>query len=279
MTELPTSAPDALLDAALEDAPLAFVDLEMTGLDPAIDRVVEVCVMRVVRGQIVDEVSSLVNPGAMSLAGHGMKIHGIPTADIEAAPTFAELFPSLERALAGAALVAHAAEWDVAFLRAEFERAARVVALPCVIDTLRLSRRAFALPGHSLDALATHFAIPRGEAHRARSDVLVLRAVWERCVAELQPVNVRDVAGIRIGERKARDAVVAACREAAQSGQPVRIVYRPAGKPKAEFVLRVTQVREDIEPPRVLGYDLTSRGRREFRADRILTCELQHSAE
>ncbi|MBV9948547.1 MAG: hypothetical protein JOZ69_16980, partial [Myxococcales bacterium] len=38
-------------DLPVTEAPLAFVDLEMTGLDVARDRVVEICAERVVGGR------------------------------------------------------------------------------------------------------------------------------------------------------------------------------------------------------------------------------------
>jgi hypothetical protein len=50
------------------EAPLAFVDLEMTGLDPNVDRVIEVCVVRK-RGEVVEEsLETLVNPGKDALS-------------------------------------------------------------------------------------------------------------------------------------------------------------------------------------------------------------------
>ena len=49
-------------DLAFADAPFAFVDLEMTGLDVARDRVIEVCIERVKNGEREALFSRLVNP-------------------------------------------------------------------------------------------------------------------------------------------------------------------------------------------------------------------------
>src|SRR5215470_13988704 len=98
-------------DLPLGDAPLAFVDLEMTGLDAEKDRVVEVCVERVVGGQVVGRLASLVNP--TDRAGGNAEIHGLDAAALADAPPFVALADEVVRLLAGAALVAHAAEWDV----------------------------------------------------------------------------------------------------------------------------------------------------------------------
>jgi len=264
-------------DGALDACPLAFIDLEMTGLDPLRDRIVEVCVQRVTSGVLEGELDTLVHPGAAFLGDEsasrpGMKIHGIDVEALSGAPPFERIADEIVRLTDGAALVAHGAEWDVKFLAAAFAHIGRPFAPPCVVDTLRLSRRAFALPSHSLEALAKHWGVDH-TAHRARGDVLATRVVFDRCVAELKPHSARDLASVRIGDRVAREEIVRACEEACTQGVDVRLVYRPSGGPRGEIVLRVTSVERDKTPPRIFGYEVASRARRELRADRILSCE------
>jgi DNA polymerase-3 subunit epsilon len=255
-------------DLPILEAPLAFVDLEMTGLDAARDRVVELCIERWVGGARVAEVTSLVRPPER--VGGAAHVHGLDAAALEGAPAFADLAADVERVLGGAALVAHAAEWDVRFLRAEMERAGRPFAVEFYLDTLVLSRRAFALQSYSLDSLCKSLAIDRGVAHRAASDVRAMRVLFDRCVSLLAPVSVRDLWEVRIAERKAREAIVLACAAAVEHAMPVDVTYRPARRPPEPIVMVITEVRSDLDPPRVMGYQLPGRGRRELRADRIL---------
>jgi DNA polymerase-3 subunit epsilon len=268
----PTGEPWTL---PLDAAPLAFLDLEMTGLEPAVDRVVEVCVERVVGGQIMGRIETLVRAGdEVDPVGAGMAIHGIDRAELLAAPRFAEVAGDLAGLLDGAIMVAHAAAWDVAFLEAEFARCgepfrSRPPITQC-LDTLTLSRRAFALPSHSLDNLATSLGIPRGRAHRAGDDVRVMRTVFDRCVAELAPKTPLDLWEVRIAERKARPSIVAECQRAAEDGRIRQIHYRPSRRGAENLQFCVTSVDAESEPPRVKGYDAQSRARRELRADRIL---------
>jgi len=264
-TEPPPGSP---WDEPLAWAPLAFVDLEMTGLDPRRDQVLEVCIERVRGAHVEQTVVSLVRPegGAFGNA----HIHGIAPAEVAAAPTFAELAPRVEAALEGAVVVAHAAAWDVAFLEAELARSGRPRRFAHYLDTLTLSRRAFALPSHRLDALCGSFGIPRGQAHRAASDVAALRAVFAKVIEVLSPRTLRDLWHVRVGQGRARPDLVAAALEALDRQAPVAVRYRPARRPPEELVFCVTGVRTDLDPPRVLGYLLPSRGRRELRADRIL---------
>ena len=239
----------------------------MTGLDPEKDAVVEVCAERWIGDQLVDSFLSLVKPPVAQRAHH---VHGISDEMVQHAPTFAECAERIAAVVAGGIFVAHAAEWDAKFLAAEFGRMGRPWSLPHWLDTLVLSRRAFALPSHSMDALCTHFAIDRGQAHRAGDDVRALRAVWSLCIAALSPGSLRDLWDVRIAERKARDSIVAACALAVDHGLPVELTYRPSRKPAQVLTMILQQVRTDLDPPRVLGYQLPSRGRKELRADRIL---------
>src|SRR5262249_5526380 len=99
----------------------AVIDVETTGLSPGRDRVVEIAVVRTDRhGRVVDEWATLINPSGRVGAAH---IHGITVADVRAAPRFADVAGELVARMAGNVVVAHNAAFDVAFLRAEFERA------------------------------------------------------------------------------------------------------------------------------------------------------------
>ncbi len=258
-------------DAPLAAAPLAFVDLEMTGLEPEKDRVIEACVQRVVGGRVEASVTTLIRPegGAFGNA----HIHGIDPKDLVSAPTFAEVAPRLEQALDGAIVVAHAAAWDVAFLEAELARAGRPRLFLHYLDTLTLSRRAFALPSHRLTALCESLGIQRARAHRAEDDVGALRALFDKLVAVLKPETPRNLWHVRVGERHARPDVLAAALRALELEVDVLVRYRPAHRAPEDLRFRVTALRTDLDPPRVLGYLLPSRSRRELRADRILAIE------
>jgi DNA polymerase-3 subunit epsilon len=262
-------------DLPLAEAPLAFVDLEMTGLDVAKDHVVEICIERVVGGETVDSISTLVCPP--DRAGGAAQVHGLDAAALAGAPTFGVIAADVERILRGAVLVAHAAEWDERFLAAELGRTGdpprTLPTAPHHLDTLMLSRRAFAFHSHSLDALCTSLGIERGQAHRAASDVHALRVLFDKCVEVLRPVSPRDLWEVRVGQRLARAAIVDACEAAVNFGAPVTLVYRPSRRAPEPMTMVIQEVATDLDPPRVIGYQLPSRSRRELRADRILRVE------
>jgi DNA polymerase III subunit epsilon len=269
--------PGSPWDLSVAEAPLAFVDLEMTGLDAARDRVVEVCIERVVGGRREGGVSTLIDPGER--VGGAAHVHGLDAAALAGSPRFDSIAGEVVAALDGAILVAHAAAWDVRFLVAELTRAGRDARLEHWLDTLALARRSFAFHSYSLDALCRELSIERGQAHRAASDVAALRAVFERCVAVLAPVSARDLWEVRVGERQARQAIVDACEAAAKHGAPVTVTYRAARRPAAAMDMVLLEVLSDLDPPRVVGYQLPGRGRRQLRVDRILRIEPATPAE
>ncbi|MBX3219732.1 MAG: 3'-5' exonuclease [Labilithrix sp.] len=265
-------------DSPLGDAPLAFVDLEMTGLDAKRDRVVEVCIERV-RGQVVeDRLHTLVRPEGGETGN--VHVHGLDAAALEEAPTFAEIAERVEALLSGAVFVAHGAAWDVSFVHAEMRRAGRDFTVEFWLDTLNLSRRAFGLAKHSLEALRTHFGLDATRAHRADADVVALREVFARCVAALDshagaaaPTTPRDLWEVRIAEGRAREQILAQCKDSVAAGREVTVHYRARSRPAEPMRMVLTALDLGLDPPRVIGYQLPGRGRRELRADRILRIE------
>jgi len=107
--------------------------------------------------------------------------------------------------------------------------------------------------------------------------VAALRAVFARVLAVLSPKTPRDLWHVRVGQRVARPDVIAAAVRAQEAQAAVAVRYRPARREPEELLFRVTGVRTDLDPPRVLGYQLPSHSRRELRADRILAISTQPS--
>ncbi len=109
----------------------AFIDTETTGMLPSHrHRVIEIAVVLLdAHGQVEREWVTLLNPQRDMGPQH---IHGILTADVLAAPQFEEVAGQLGELLAGRMVVGHNVEFDLAFLRAEFERLG--VAVPLITE-------------------------------------------------------------------------------------------------------------------------------------------------
>ena len=148
----------------------AFVDVETTGGDPSRHRVIEVAVVALDDGAIVDEWSTLIDPGCPippTITG----LTGIDDAMVAGAPAFATIRDELHERLDGRVFVAHNVRFDFGFLRNELQRAGIVLRAP-QLCTVRLSRALYpGHRGHGLDALIARFALSCDGRHRALGDV------------------------------------------------------------------------------------------------------------
>jgi DNA polymerase-3 subunit epsilon len=145
------------------------VDLETTGLEPGVDRVCEIGVVRFrADGEVLDEFATLLDPQRPMGA---TPIHGIAAEQVQGAPSFAEVAPGLERLLAGTVVVAHNLAFEDAFLTAEFRAAGRPVPRWPGLCTLVTARAQLDGSGFGLAALHRSLtAAPIGAAHTALGD-------------------------------------------------------------------------------------------------------------
>ncbi|MDP3940928.1 MAG: exonuclease domain-containing protein [bacterium] len=169
--------------------PLAYVDLETTGINPRFDRIIEVGILRVEDGKIVASFTSLVNPHTY-LPSEITRITGINTNDLLDAPDFSEVKQKILDVLSGAIFVAHNARFDYGFLKHEFLRHnERFTAKQ--ICTLRLSRSLYPkLPHHNLESLIAHFNLPVKRRHRALDDATAIYYFVKQATNEKKFENV-----------------------------------------------------------------------------------------
>lgn len=103
--------------------PIAFFDLETTGLNIANDRIIEISVLKIDPGGKEDNLTILVNP-TIPINPKATEIHGIRDEDVEDALTFAEVARNLTHFLEGCDLAGYNAnKFDIPLLAEEFLRA------------------------------------------------------------------------------------------------------------------------------------------------------------
>ncbi len=176
---------DTPFDASLIEEPLVFIDLETTGANFAVDRIIEIGLIEVDQNG-VREWSSLVDP-QQPISGFITGLTGIDTAMTATAPRFAELAPALLERLQGRLLVAHNARFDYGFLKREFARLG-IAFRSRSLCTVKLSRQLFPQHHrHSLAVLIERHGIHVDARHRALADARVLWDVWQCWSASLSP--------------------------------------------------------------------------------------------
>ena len=185
----------------------AVIDFETTGLDPAMDRVLEMGVVCFDDGVMTASQNWLVQP-TIPVPEGATAVHGITDAMLADAPRFEEVWPEIRSLLEGRLPVAYNAGFDKRFLHAELERMGESTwgehLPPCMqsdvewIDPLVWARELYPDQGARLGEMCAHLGIALDGAHRAANDaeatgkvLLALATQMPGTYAELIRVQVR----------------------------------------------------------------------------------------
>ena len=186
--DLRTADPSSL---ALEDAPYVVFDVETTG--PAAGKggaITEFGALKLVGGEVVDEFSTLVNPGRR-IDPFVVRLTGITDRMVAEAPPVCEVMPRFEEFVEGSVLVGHNVHFDCSFVTAA--RGGMPLPNP-VLDTLKLAR--CLVPGlrrYRLSALVSNFDVRAMPNHRALSDAAATAGVFLKLLKLLRSAGVRSV--------------------------------------------------------------------------------------
>jgi len=102
--------------------PIAFIDLETTGVDVAKDRIVEISILKVYPNQKQEITTLKINP-EMPIPPATTAIHGISDADVKDAPTFAQEAKNIAGIIEGCDLAGYNSnKFDFPLLAEEFLR-------------------------------------------------------------------------------------------------------------------------------------------------------------
>ena len=102
--------------------PLAFFDLETTGINVASDRIVEISILRIEPGGTETLLTRKVNPG-IPIPPQVTEIHGISDEDVKDCPSFKELAKEVAAFIEGCDLAGYnAIKFDIPLLAEEFLR-------------------------------------------------------------------------------------------------------------------------------------------------------------
>lgn len=154
------------------------VDLEMTGLNPKRDRILEIGAVKVREKQITGTFSKLIRPD-FKLEERITELTGITD---EMAAGGEELDLSVSAFLEFAedlVWVGHNLIFDYAFIR-QWEVNHRIQRQCYAVDTLKIARKCLPdLEKKSLDFLCGYYKIERRAKHRALEDALANRSLYE----------------------------------------------------------------------------------------------------
>ena len=175
----------------LDEAPYVVFDVETTGSAAGKGgAITEFGAMKLVRGEVVDQFSTLVNPGR-PIDPFVVRLTGITDRMVADAPPIDEVMPRFEEFVEGCVLVGHNVQFDSSFVTA----ARGGVKLPNeVLDTLKLAR--CLVPGlkrYRLSALVSHFGVRQAPNHRALADAAATTEVFKKLLKLLRSAGIGSV--------------------------------------------------------------------------------------
>jgi len=152
------------------DAPIVFVDVETTGLDPVRERITEIAMVYSDGQKIIGEEAFLVNPQC-HIPTSITSLTGISNEMVKNAPPFSGVAKQIVAGLKDRLVVGHNVRFDQGFLSAEFSR----LGFPLRINTactVRLSKTHLKekIPSYSLGKVCAHLGVELKNAHRALAD-------------------------------------------------------------------------------------------------------------
>lgn len=201
----------------------AVVDLETTGLNPRVDRVIDLCVILLDHsGAVEGEFATLVRvwpppPGA-------------PGKEYASAPEFADVAGLLASVLADRVLVGHNVNFDLRMLQAEFTRCGLDLVVPSTLDTVTGDRIINPQEsGRSLHRLARRMGLNEYSWHTAQGDA--------RATAEIFRIQLEHPAVLSIAS--AADPV--SLRGVWDSGKPILVPRDPMTFPPSTAVSKTEE--------------------------------------
>ena len=144
---------------------LVAVDLETTGLDSTRDEIIEIGAVRIKDGVIIDEFSTLIDPGR-SLPTLITSLTGLRDDDLLGAPKLPTVLPQLLAFVGNSPLLGHNVRFDAGFLHRQ-----GILQNSLLVDTYELASVLLPrAPRYNLTSLTSMFDFDIGSAHRALYD-------------------------------------------------------------------------------------------------------------
>ena len=172
------------------------LDFETTGLDPKVDRIIEVAAIRFVDGEPKKRFSTLVNPKT-HISSFITKITGISNDMVLNAPKEDQIVDDFLRIIDKYPLVAHNIGFDWNFLVELCNRHNKDIPDNPQYDTLQLARCVlFDHPVFNLGALSEFYGLDASGSHRAEKDAENCGNILLPLLDELSEYSLEEISRI-----------------------------------------------------------------------------------
>lgn len=179
----------------------AVVDIETTGTDPKVDRIIQIGCVLIRNGRLINRFATDINPGR-KIPKQIQNLTHISNGRVQKAPYFEDVAFIIADLLADTVFVAHNIFFDYQFLNAELKRCGVTPLKISGIDTVELAQ--IFLPEESsfrLSDLAESFGLQHDNPHQADSDAEVTAALLlyiEAVMRQLPLVTLQTISELAI---------------------------------------------------------------------------------
>jgi DNA polymerase III subunit epsilon len=175
-----------IAEVPFEEAEYCVFDFETTGTAARNDKVIEIGIVKIRNGKIVDSFSSFINPGR-PVPYYITQITGITSQDVQDAPYFDEVYSQIKEFIGDSVLVAHNLAFDHSFLKHECAFYELIVPENDAICTLKLARILYpSFPSKSLGNIVKQLRIRHRDIHRGLGDATATAKVLIRMFKPLR---------------------------------------------------------------------------------------------
>lgn len=194
----------------------AVVDLETTGVDPTVDRIIQFGCVLIENGEIVSHIGTDVNPNRI-IPKQIQHLTGISNARVQKAPYFEDIAIMIFNLLTDTIFVAHNVHFDYRFLSHELVRCGLPPLTIDAIDTVELAQ--IFLPterSFRLSDLSSSLGLLHNHPHQADSDAQVtaeLLLIIEQKMYTLPLITMEKIS--QLGEQLVR-----------QTGEYIQAIYK-----------------------------------------------------
>lgn len=168
------------------------LDLETTGFSATTEKITEVGIMKVKKGEVIDQFSCFVNP-EKHIPQRVTEVTNITDDMVKEAKTIEQVFPEILEFIKDSVLVAHNAPFDMGFLKQN----AKMLGYDfdyTYIDTLSLAKDLFPdYKKYKLGKIAENLGIKVEVAHRALDDVDTTVKVFNVMIDRLKKRGAKNI--------------------------------------------------------------------------------------
>lgn len=164
----------------IKEPEYVVIDLETTGLDPSVDKIIEVGLVHVKQGAVVNQYHCYVNT-TRNISDEVKKLTGITNQILEMeGVTEEKAFEDTMRFIEQKEIVGYNIKFDISFLEALGSRMNQDLTITKCKDIMDMARRKIkGLENYKLKTVADYFSCDISTMHRALQDCMLIHKVYE----------------------------------------------------------------------------------------------------